>query len=442
MLMECLSAGRAISLPALATGCGKLAYRYTGAYTRVRRQFNVPISSFEGIEEALGYIAGYAYILEACRIMTAGAVDLQINPAIASAMAKYHMTEMSRKITQHALDIHAGHMIQVGPRNFLANVYFAIPISITVEGANILTRNLIIFGQGAIRCHPYLLKEIAVITSSEPNIDELDNLLMSHIGYFVSNLVRNIGYGLTGGKLIFSSVKNARIKKYHKQLTRMSAALALLADTSLLILGGSLKRRERISARLGDIMSQLYLASAVLKYYFDNNQPNTDVDYVSWCLQECLLKIQTATDELLNNFSPHWIGKLLSWIIFPYGQAYRHPKDKLHKKIVSPMLEPSNFRNRLTQHCYLSNKEDEIGCRLDKALASVDAMDVLSKKVHKAVQSGVIPHRYDFNERVSAAVDAGILTHEECHAFRDFEALRSEVIKVNEFSFDLNRVIA
>lgn len=442
MLMECLSVGRSISLPALSTACGKMTYRYTGAYARLRRQFNVPISSFEGIEEALGYIAGYTYLLEACRMMTAGAVDLQENPAIASAIAKYHMTETSRRVVQHAMDIHAGHMIQVGPRNFLANVYSAIPISVTVEGANILTRNLIIFGQGAIRCHPYLLKEIAIISSSEPKMDELDNLLMSHVGYFVSNLVRSIGYGLTGGKLIFSSVKNGRIKKYQKQLTRMSAALALLADTSLIIYGGKLKRRERISARLGDVMSQLYLASAVLKYYYDQHQPSTDVDYVTWALQECLQKIQTAIDEVLNNFSPRWIGTMLSWMIFPYGQAYRHPRDKLHAKIVSPMLEPSDFRNRLTQHCYLSNKEDELRCRLDKALTRVEAMDPLWKKVHKAVQKGTIPKRYDFNARVRAAIEAGILTAEEGKTLNEFEVLRNEIIKVNEFSFDLTRVIA
>jgi len=230
MLMESLSIGRSISLPALSTACGKKAFRVTGAYSRVRKQFNTSISSFEGVGEALGYIAGYTYMLEACRIMTAGAVDQGINPSIVSAIAKYHMTEMCRHVVSHAMDIHAGHMIQAGPRNVLANAYLTVPVSITVEGANILTRNLIIFGQGAIRCHPYLLKEIELISTDHTNIKNLDKVIMSHIGFYMSNLLRSIAYGLTGGYFISSSAKNKKIRKCKRQLTRMSAALALLAD--------------------------------------------------------------------------------------------------------------------------------------------------------------------------------------------------------------------
>lgn len=442
MLMECLSIGRSISLPALSTACGKTTYRFTGAYARLRRQFNTPIAAFEGIEEALGNIAGNTYIMEASRIMTAGAVDLKIKPAIASAIAKYHMTEMSRQVIAHAMDIHAGHMIQVGPRNFLATMHIAIPISITVEGANILTRNLIIFGQGAIRCHPYLLKEVELISSPNPNVPDLDKLLMSHIGFFVSNVLRNLAYGLTGGIFIFATVKNRRIKKYQRQLTRMSAALALLADTSLILLGGSLKRRERISARLGDIMSQLYLASAVLKYFHDQNRPISDVDYVCWSIQQCLQKIQLACDELLSNFPNFWIGKLLGWIIFPFGTAYRHPKDKLYKNIVEPMLSMTELRDRLTKYCYISKKETELSYRLDKALAQTSVVDPIWKKLHKAVQTGTIPHRYNFAERVAAAQQTGVLTAEEAQVISEFETLKNEIIKVNEFSFDLDQVIA
>lgn len=442
MLMECLSIGRSISLPALSTACGKAIYRFTGAYARLRKQFNTPIASFEGIEEALGNIAGNMYIMESTRIMTAGAVDLKVKPAIASAIAKYHMTEMARHVINHGMDIHAGHMIQVGPRNFLANMHIGIPISITVEGANILTRNLIIFGQGAIRCHPYLLKEVELISSPNPSIPELDKTLMSHIGFFVSNVIRNLAYGLTGGLFIFTTVKNRRIKKYQRQLTRMSAALALLADTSLMLLGGSLKRRERISARLGDIMSQLYLASAVLKYYYDNGKPSSDVDYVCWSLQQCLQKVQVACDELLNNFPNYWIGRLLSWIIFPFGAAYRFPKDKLNKNIVEPMLSLSDLRERLTKYCYVSNNAEELGYRLEKALGQAATIDPIWKKLHKAVQNGTIPHRFDFAERVKAAEKAGILTGEEASVLSEFESLKNEIIKVNEFSFDLHQVIA
>lgn len=442
MLMECLSIGRSISLPALSTACGKVAYRVTGAYSKIRKQFNTSISSFEGIEEALGDIAGYTYMLETCRLMTAGAVDQGINPAIVSAIAKYHMTELCRHVISKAMDIHAGQMIQVGPRNVLANSYLAVPISITVEGANILTRNLIIFGQGAIRCHPFLLKEIELISSTDTHVKELDDVLMSHVGFYLSHLLRNIAYGLTGGKLIFSFVKNKRIKKYQRQLTRMSAALALLADTSLILLGGSLKRRERLSARLGDIMSQLYLASTVIKYYYDLNKPASDTDYVCWSIQECLYKIQIAIDELLHNFPHRWVGKLLRFIIFPYGVAYRRPSDKLHRSIVEKMLSPSELRDRITQHCYINDSENDLVSRLDKALTQSPLADPLQKKLHKAIQSGLVDRSFAYADCIKAAQKAGILNAEESQLLSEFESLRNEVIKVNEFSFNLDKVIA
>jgi acyl-CoA dehydrogenase len=442
MLMECLSIGRSISLPALATACGKACYRFTGAYARLRRQFNTSISAFEGIEEALGHIAGNTYQLEAARIMTAGAVDQKVKPSIASAIAKYHMTELSRTVIAHAMDVHAGHMIQVGPRNFLANMHIGNPISITVEGANILTRNLIIFGQGAVRCHPYLLQEVALITAPVPDLKQLDSVLMSHIGFFVGNLLRNVAYGLTGGKLIIASVKNRRIKKLQRQLTRMSAALALFADTSLILLGGSLKRRERISARLGDIMSQLYLGSAVLKYYYDHNQPSSDVDYVCWSLQQCLYKSQIAFNELINNFPHRYAAKALSWIIFPYGAAYHTPSDQLHKEIVTSMLAPSELRDRLTKYCYISSDENEFSHRIESALTSIGSIEPLLRKISKAVSGGVVARQLDFPAKLNAALMAGVITVDEANALAVFESLREEVIKVDEFSFDLEQVIA
>jgi acyl-CoA dehydrogenase len=440
MLMECLSIGRSISLPALATSTGKVIYRHTGAYARLRRQFNTPISSFEGIEEALGSIAGNTYILEAARVMTAGAVDLKVKPSTASAIAKYHLTEISRQCINHAMDIEAGHAIQTGPRNLLANIYLASPISITVEGANILTRNLIIFGQGAIRCHPYLLKEVALISAPQTDLPALDKVLMSHIGFFARNLIRNIAYGFTGGIFIVSRMRNRRIRQLHKQLTRMSAALALLADTSLILLGGSLKRRERISARLGDIMSQLYLASAVLKYFHDNNKPQTDIDYVCWSLQTCLKRIQIACDDLFNNFPYRLVSGLLRFCIFPFGRAYHGPKDRLEKHLLEPMLTDSELRNRLTRYCYQSPHTNDPGNRLDRALAEVTAIEPILKKFHKAKIEGIF-NRHQFKERIIAAKQMGVLSAEEAERLQAFEALRNEIIKVDEFSFDLKEVI-
>lgn len=442
MLMECLSVGRSISLPALSTACGKMSYRATGAYARLRRQFNTSISNFEGIEEALGNIGGLTYTIEACRIMTAGAVDLNIKPAIASAIAKYHMTELSRKIISHAMDIHAGHAVQVGPRNVIAPAHFAIPVSITVEGANILTRNLIIFGQGAIRCHPFILQEIQLFSlpDSKTKLQQLDKLLLSHIGYFISNMARSLANGLTLGRFNSAPVHGSTAR-YYRQLTRMSGALALLSDTCMLLLGGSLKRKERISARLGDILSQLYLASAILKYYQDHKQPKSDLHYVKWGVENCLHEIQIACDELLNNFPNRWLGKILHWIIFPLGRSYRKPKDSLYHKIVRFMLEPSEFRDRLTKYCYIGNDENDPMVRMEKALQQMINVEPVLKKFQSAVRHGTVSKLGSIEERAEAAVKAGVLTEEEAYALRTFDDLQKEVIKVNEFSFDLNSVV-
>jgi acyl-CoA dehydrogenase len=442
MLMECLSIGRSLSLPALATATAKVAYRYTGAYARIRKQFNTSISAFEGVEEALGNIAGFTYMLEAARTMTAGAIDLHINPSTASAIAKYHMTEMSRIVALQAMDVHAGHMVQAGPRNILANLFTSSPISITVEGANILTRNLIIFGQGAIRCHPYLLKEIELLSAPNVDMNALDKILMSHIGFLTSNCLRSIAYGLTGGKFIFTTTKNVRIKKFERQLTRMSAALALVADTCLITLGGSLKRRERISARLGDILSQLYLASAALKYFHDHTQTDVDVDYLQWSLQHCLFSIQQAFNDLFQNMPNRLIGYALKFCVFPLGQAYHRPCDLLTKKLVTQMTQLSVMRDQITQLCFQSQEPNDLTNRLEVALMGVEENDVLRKKLLKAVNQGSIPEYYAFKERVDAAVKGGILTSQEAQVLTEFEALRDEIIKVNEFTFNLKEVVA
>lgn len=443
MLMECLSIGRSVSLPALSTACGMVTYRMTGAYSRIRRQFNTSLSHFEGVEEALGEIAGLNYSLEACRQLTCNALDQGVRPSIASAIAKYHMTEMARKVVAHAMDIHAGHMIQVGPKNFLAHAHMGIPISITVEGANILTRNLIIFGQGAIRCHPYLIHEVELL--SEPDSPEktkqFDKLLMSHIGYAICNFVRSFLTGLTGGRLLYSPV-HGKIAYYYRQVTRMSIALSFLSDTCLLLLGGNLKRRERTSARLGDMLSELYLSSAILKYFSDQGEPVSDINHVRWAVQSCLHRIQFACDELLNNFPVRWLGKLFRWIIFPYGSAYRKPRDFLYHKIVTQMTTPSSLRNRITQFCYIDKSPDDTMRQLEMALEKVAMIDPIWKKFQKAMKtSGILPHQNTFKERTQAALEAGILTENEVSSLREYHALVKEIIKVDEFSFDMNSVL-
>ena len=441
MLMECLSIGRSISLPALSAGMSSTLYRYTGAYAKVREQFNTAIANFEGVQEALGYVAGYSYLINAGRLLTAGAVDLKINPSIVSAIAKCHLTEMTRRAVTYAMDVHAGHAIQAGPRNTILNAYFSTPISITVEGANILTRNLIIFGQGAIRCHPYILQEVALISADNPDINALDRTLMSHIGFYTSNLIRCFAYGISGGKLISPPLKQRKLRCLTKQLTRMSAALALLADTSLILLGGSLKRRESISARLGDVMSQLYLASAVMKYFKDEGEPKTDIDYVRWALTTCLHQIQIALEDILNNFPLFGIGAVLRVIIFPWGMRYAKPDDQLHQALVEPMLMPNTLRERLTKTQYFSQDPQDAGWRLERALVLLPTVEPLRKKVSKGIKAGTLPGWLNYNEQVAAAVKNGVLTQDEANQVLEYEALRKEIIKVNKFSFDLSTVI-
>jgi hypothetical protein len=352
------------------------------------------------------------------------------------------MTEMARHALSHAMDVQAGHAIQVGPRNRLAHAYIGIPICITVEGANILTRNLIIFGQGAIRCHPYILSEIELFATQDTpqKIDKLDQLLLSHMGYAVSNFARNIVLGLTAGKIIFSPVRGVAAP-YYRKLTRMSAALALLADLTMLTLGGQLKRKERISARLGDILSQLYLASSVLKYFHDHEQTASDVDYMKWCVEKCLYHIQHAIDELLNNFPLQKIGKLLHWLIFPYGTAYRKPRDSLYHKIVGAMLQPSRFRERLTNYFYLSKSPKDPATQMETALAMSVEVEGSFKKFQNALRDGRVPQQGTLSDRLQAAYQSAVLSTDEFQALQTFHSLMKEVITVDEFSFDLKNVL-
>jgi len=442
MLMECLSAGRGISLPALSTACGQLTYRMTGGYARLRRQFNVPIASFEGVSEALSQIAGFTYQLESCRLLTLCAVDQKIRPAIASAISKYHMTEMARKVVTAAMDIHGGHGIQVGPENFLAGAHMAVPISITVEGANILTRNLIIFGQGAIRCHPYLLEEVNQFSAppSKERSRRLDKLLFAHTGHVISLIVRNVWCGLTGGRALLSP-RSGVTARYYRQLTRMSCALALLSDMTLMLLGGELKRKERISARLGDILSQLYLASAVLKYFHDHKEPESDHLYVHWCQQQALFKIQRAIDELLENYPSRLLGRVLRWLIFPFGKAYFRPSDRLCTALTDSMLEPSALRDRLTSLFVKSHSQKDAVGRIDMALLQIAQIEPLIKKMNSALRKREVDGALPFDQQLHQAVRNHLLSNEEAESLREYYCLYRDVIRVDEFSFDLSSIL-
>jgi acyl-CoA dehydrogenase len=321
MLMNSLAAGRSISLPANSVGIAKLAALTTGAYGRVRIQFRTPIGKFEGVEEALARIGGHTYMMDAARVMTAGAVDGGEKPAVISAIVKYHLTERGRMVINDAMDVHGGKAICMGPKNYLGRSYQQIPIAITVEGANILTRCMIIFGQGAIRGHPYVLREVNATRETDPHraLREFDEAFFGHVGFIVSNAARALFLGLTGARLV-SAPGDAHTRRYYQQLTRWSAAFAFATDVAMLLLGGQLKRKEKLSARLGDILSQLYLCSATLKRYEDGGRERAELPLLHWSIQDALYRVQSAFDGLTENFPGRAARLLLQIITFPLGQ--------------------------------------------------------------------------------------------------------------------------
>lgn len=434
MLVECLSEGRAISLPALGTATAKMSYRLTGAYARLRRQFNLSIGNFEGIEEALSRIAGYTYQLEASRIMTAGAVDLHIKPSVVSAIAKYHMTENSRKVIQDAMDVHGGRGLILGERNYLAYAYVSTPIAITVEGANILTRNLIIFGQGAIRCHPFILREMqaAKNTDEGAGLAEFDSLIFRHIGYTISNFIRTLSLSLTWGAIHRAPVRD-KTSKYYRQITRMSSSLALVSDISMMLLGGALKRKERLSARLGDVLSNLYLACAVLKYYRDNGSQQEELPYVQWNLQLALYNCQQAFHEFFENLPNRPIAWLLKLVVFPFGRPYNLPDDRLEHDLVQTMFSDNELRNRITSLFYVGKDDSDPAFVIEDAFLKVLATKDTRKLIRAAVKAGDLPDIHDLEALGEAAVAANICNADEANLFVEAEQARAKAIQVDDY---------
>lgn len=436
MLMNCLSVGRSISLPAVGTGAAKFTSLVTGQYAQVREQFNVPLSAFEGIQEALARIGGNAWLMDSARMLTANAVDQGEKPSVLSAILKYHLTERGRECIGHAMDVHGGKGIIMGPNNYLGRSWQGAPIFITVEGANILSRNLMIFGQGAIRCHPFVLKEMALAGREDKDqaLKEFDSLLMQHIGFAVSNaastLVLNLGIGH------FEKAPGNRLSQgYFRALNRQAAAFALLADLSMMLLGGELKRRERLSARLGDVLSHMYLASAALKRYHDLDSPDHLEPLFVWAMEESLGESERALDELLSNFPNKVLSCLMRVIVFPFGRRHTGPSDALDAEVAAvigrakgdPTLE------ELLAGCYRpQSAEDPVGA-LQHAYDLLNASHPLQKKLHTALKSGQLKPAAG-EHAIDAALNAGVLQAAEAQTLRDAEAARRKVIDVDDFS--------
>ncbi|MGY2170001.1 acyl-CoA dehydrogenase [Pseudomonas gingeri] len=436
MLMNCLSVGRSISLPAVGTGAAKFTSLVTGQYAQVREQFNVPLSAFEGIQEALARIGGNAWLMDSARMLTANAVDLGEKPSVLSAILKYHLTERGRECISHAMDVHGGKGIIMGPNNYLGRSWQGAPIFITVEGANILSRNLMIFGQGAIRCHPFVLKEMALAGREDRDqaLLEFDGLLLRHIGFAVSNaastLVLNLGLGH------FESTPGNRLSQgYFRALNRQAAAFALLADLSMMLLGGELKRRERLSARLGDVLSHLYLASAALKRYHDLDSPEYLEPLFTWAMEESLGHSERALDELLRNFPSRLFGCLLRVIVFPFGRRHTGPSDALDAAVAAVLgrAKGDPALEAVLVGCYRPQSADDPVGALQQAYDLLGASHELQKKLHAGLKAGQVRPAAG-ESAIDAALEAGVLQPAEAEALRKAEAARRKVIDVDDFS--------
>ncbi|GGY14666.1 acyl-CoA dehydrogenase [Rhodanobacter panaciterrae] len=436
MLVECLSVGRAISLPSNATGGVRAAVASVGAYARMRKQFGLAIARFEGVEEALARIGGLTYATAALSRATAAAVDRGEKPAVPSAIAKYHATEWGRQIAGDAMDVLGGKGVQLGPSNYAGRAWQGVPIAITVEGANIMTRSLMIFGQGAIRCHPYVLKEMQAlsITDRGEQLKTFDRLLFGHIGFGLSNAVRSFAMGLTGSRL-GETAGDAYTHRYYRKLDRYSAALALCADVFMGVLGGKLKFKEKLSARLGDVLSYLYIASAMLKRYEDTGRPEADRPLLAWAFHQCVWNMQMALDGAIRNFPVRPVSWLLRALVFPFGRREVPPSDRLGRRVAALITAPSEARDRLLEWVYLTPTANNTIGRMHALLPDVILAEPVDRKFGKAQKSGQFTS-HDYMDQLAEAEQAGVLNASEVALLKRVREGVFEFISVDDFEPD------
>ncbi|MED5534933.1 MAG: acyl-CoA dehydrogenase [Pseudomonadota bacterium] len=434
MLVELLSVGRGIVLPSNALGAAMAGVYATGAYARIRRQFNLPIGKFHGVGEVLARMAGYTYIMTAASRVTCTALNAGEKPAVPTAILKYHNTEMGRWVANDAMDIHGGKGIMLGPKNYLARNYESVPIAITVEGANILTRSLIIFGQGATRCHPFVLEEIAAVADKDrqSGLIKFDKLLFAHIGYALSNAVRSFVMACTHAR--FTGVpERGATRRYYQHVNRYSASFALASDIAMLTMGGDLKRKELLSARLGDILSYLYLTSMVLKHYQDQGSPQDDLPLVEWSCRTLLYRAQEQFHGLLRNFPNRWFARLLRLFIFPRGRTYFSPSDELCQEVAELIINPTDTRTRLSYGIYKTAEPDNPIGLLQEAIELAEKVEPLERKVAEAYKVGQIDSS-DASDQIDEAERRGTITAEEAIQIREFDQKIMNLIAVDDFS--------
>ena len=434
MLVELLSVGRAITLPSTGSGGGQAASYATGAYAVIRKQFNTSIANFEGVGEALTRIAGHTYIMNAAVSVTSGAIDQGEKPAVPSAILKYHCTELGRKVADDAMDIHGGKGVMMGPKNYLGRAYMATPIAITVEGANILTRSLIIYGQGAIRCHPFVLRELNAAGDDDKDrgLIEFDDALFGHIGYAISNMARSFFLAMTHAK--FSRVPlNTPTRRYYQNINRYSAAFALASDFAMLTLGGSLKKRELLSARLGDILSSMYLASTVLKHFENQGRRATDLPLVEWSIRTLMYQAQEALHSFLRNFPNRFVAALLRFFIFPRGRTYSAPSDEISAKIVSLITTPGESRERLSEFAYTTNEPNNPLGLLQEALELTKEYEPIERRLRQARKEGLLLSDY-LGDQIIGAEKAQIISKAEGRNMRAYHEKVLALLAVDDFA--------
>jgi acyl-CoA dehydrogenase len=434
MLMECLAAGRAISLPSSSTAGAKAMLRFTTAYARIRKQFALPIGKMEGIEEPLAKMVEQTYVLEAARGVTAAMVSRGEKPSVISALLKYQSTERMRECINHAMDIHGGRGVCDGPSNYLQAGYQIMPVGITVEGANILTRSLITFAQGALRAHPYLYKEVIAVQEkdSQKGFELFEKAFLGHISFSVSNIFGAFFHNVTLGSFAPTPDKSSGTAAWHRQLYRASRNFALVADLTVALLGGGMKTKQRLTGRMADALSEIYLLSCTLKRYEDDGKPAADLAIVDFCAQNHLYRFQEALRGTIDNFPVGWARPLMRVLVFPFGARFRPAPDTLGRKIVSLVLEPSDVRDRLTRYMYISTDPNDATGILEVALPKVIAAEAIERKIERAVRKGDV-QRYHGKDWIGEAVTKNVITADEAKLMHEAEDLMQRVIAVDHF---------
>jgi acyl-CoA dehydrogenase len=432
MLVECLSVGRCITLPSTSAGGAKSLALASGAYARIRRQFKMPVGYMEGIEEMLGRIGGNTYLMDAVTSFSTKGVDLGEKPSVISAICKYHLTEKMRQLVNDSMDVHGGKGIMLGPNNYLGRGYQGAPIAITVEGANILTRNMMIYGQGAMRCHPYVLSELFAANNpnDEESLQQFDKALFGHVGFACSNFFRSLWFGLSGARLAGSPFLD-ETAQYYRAMQQYSANMAFLSDIAMAVLGGELKRRERISARLGDILSYLYLGSCVLKRFDDEGRRAEDLPLMHWAMQDSMHKLEVAMEELLKNFPGKGIGFALRLVIMPFGKRFSAPSDQLDHQVASILQTPSEARTRLGMGQFVSREPGMLMGDLEQTLENIIACEPLHHRVCKAAKEK-LPFT-NLDQIADRGLALKVLSEDEAKLMKETELGRLRTINVDDF---------